>query len=51
MILPQAKQQRSGSESSKRSFYENVKQYVAGRGVSSRDYERILRAVCDAMKF
>jgi hypothetical protein len=51
MILPQAKQQRHGTADSKRSFYENVKQYIAGRGISARDYEYILRAVCDAMDF
>lgn len=50
-ILPQAKQQRRAAEATKRTFYEQVKRYVANQGLPARDYEIVLRAVCDAMNF
>ena len=50
-ILPQAKQHRQASESSKCMFYEQIKRHIAAQGIPAQDYERIFRAVCDSRNF
>jgi hypothetical protein len=50
-IIPQAQRERHSAESAKRTFYEQVKDDISWRSMPAADYERILRAVCDAMQF